>query len=205
MASEQLSEMSSRSKECLYCKTANTPLWRVGPDGCKTLCNACGIRWKRTVTRSDKRSSEEDTVLAGASDEDQPSWDEISEVAAKLTLLAESSIGNLENSRKRKRDSANKANKRQEFDVTAVLQKIELLRQEQESTDAQLEVLHAHILRQNNERVAMANMVNQLYKQISMLEQAVLERNKTIEELETSVKLKKQVIASFATQGGWQM
>jgi hypothetical protein len=32
---------------CKECKTTTTPTWRHGPDGHKTLCNACGIRWKR--------------------------------------------------------------------------------------------------------------------------------------------------------------
>jgi hypothetical protein len=32
---------------CRQCGTTDTPLWRYGPEGCKSLCNACGIRWKR--------------------------------------------------------------------------------------------------------------------------------------------------------------
>mmetsp|Transcript_15948 Transcript_15948/g.39457 ORF Transcript_15948/g.39457 Transcript_15948/m.39457 type:complete len:483 (-) Transcript_15948:734-2182(-) len=32
---------------CTNCHTADTPLWRSGPDGPKTLCNACGVRWKK--------------------------------------------------------------------------------------------------------------------------------------------------------------
>lgn len=35
------------SKVCADCKTSKTPLWRSGPDGPKSLCNACGIRRKR--------------------------------------------------------------------------------------------------------------------------------------------------------------
>lgn len=31
---------------CVHCGTSKTPLWRHGPDGPKTLCNACGIRNK---------------------------------------------------------------------------------------------------------------------------------------------------------------
>ena len=32
---------------CRQCGTSDTPLWRYGPEGSKSLCNACGIRWKR--------------------------------------------------------------------------------------------------------------------------------------------------------------
>lgn len=32
---------------CVHCKTTETPLWRGGPDGPKTLCNACGVRFKK--------------------------------------------------------------------------------------------------------------------------------------------------------------
>ncbi|KAK4256819.1 hypothetical protein QN277_006495 [Acacia crassicarpa] len=32
-------------KKCSHCKTEETPQWRYGPDGPKTLCNACGVRF----------------------------------------------------------------------------------------------------------------------------------------------------------------
>ena len=31
---------------CACCRTQKTPLWRNGPTGSKTLCNACGVRFK---------------------------------------------------------------------------------------------------------------------------------------------------------------
>ena len=31
---------------CACCRTQKTPLWRNGPTGAKTLCNACGVRFK---------------------------------------------------------------------------------------------------------------------------------------------------------------
>jgi len=34
---------------CTKCGTFETPLWRSGPDGAKTMCNACGIRWQRST------------------------------------------------------------------------------------------------------------------------------------------------------------
>ncbi|GJQ10610.1 hypothetical protein GpartN1_g2401.t1 [Galdieria partita] len=32
---------------CVVCGVTDTPLWRSGPKGRKTLCNACGVRWKK--------------------------------------------------------------------------------------------------------------------------------------------------------------
>jgi uncharacterized Zn finger protein (UPF0148 family) len=43
-------------KTCTECGTADTPLWRKGPDGIKDYCNACGIRWKRNQTGPKKVS-----------------------------------------------------------------------------------------------------------------------------------------------------
>ena len=34
-------------KRCAHCNTQTTPLWRNGPGGAKTLCNACGVRDNR--------------------------------------------------------------------------------------------------------------------------------------------------------------
>jgi GATA zinc finger len=32
------------SPRCHSCNTTDTPEWRRGPDGARTLCNACGLR-----------------------------------------------------------------------------------------------------------------------------------------------------------------
>ncbi|KAL6985458.1 hypothetical protein U1Q18_018832 [Sarracenia purpurea var. burkii] len=33
-------------RKCVHCGTDKTPQWRTGPMGPKTLCNACGVRYK---------------------------------------------------------------------------------------------------------------------------------------------------------------
>ncbi|KAK4482517.1 hypothetical protein RD792_009676 [Penstemon davidsonii] len=33
-------------RRCLHCQVDKTPQWRAGPMGPKTLCNACGVRYK---------------------------------------------------------------------------------------------------------------------------------------------------------------
>ncbi|XP_061353206.1 GATA transcription factor 16-like [Gastrolobium bilobum] len=34
-------------KSCRDCHTTMTPLWRAGPDGQRSLCKACGIRYRK--------------------------------------------------------------------------------------------------------------------------------------------------------------
>ncbi|EPS59020.1 hypothetical protein M569_15793, partial [Genlisea aurea] len=34
-------------KSCSDCRTTRTPLWRGGPAGPKSLCNACGIKYNK--------------------------------------------------------------------------------------------------------------------------------------------------------------
>ncbi|EFA75635.1 putative GATA-binding transcription factor [Heterostelium album PN500] len=36
---------------CRHCGTNDTPEWRRGPDGRKSLCNACGLHYSKTVKR----------------------------------------------------------------------------------------------------------------------------------------------------------
>nr|CAB3478270.1 unnamed protein product [Digitaria exilis] len=40
------SPASAEGRRCLHCETDKTPQWRTGPMGPKTLCNACGVRYK---------------------------------------------------------------------------------------------------------------------------------------------------------------
>ncbi|KAK6929187.1 Zinc finger, GATA-type [Dillenia turbinata] len=37
---------SQTVRKCLHCEITKTPQWRAGPMGPKTLCNACGVRYK---------------------------------------------------------------------------------------------------------------------------------------------------------------
>lgn len=44
------------ARTCAECKTNRTPLWRNGPDGPKSLCNACGIRFKKIGKREQQKA-----------------------------------------------------------------------------------------------------------------------------------------------------
>jgi len=59
---------SARSKgsHCFHCGTKSTPLWRKGPSGPNTLCNACGTRWKRHGTVALRRPISTSTPAAVA-------------------------------------------------------------------------------------------------------------------------------------------
>uniref|UniRef100_A0A7C9D0X1 GATA transcription factor n=1 Tax=Opuntia streptacantha TaxID=393608 RepID=A0A7C9D0X1_OPUST len=39
-------DTSGEVRRCLHCAAEKTPQWRTGPMGPKTLCNACGVRYK---------------------------------------------------------------------------------------------------------------------------------------------------------------
>ncbi|XP_076926741.1 GATA transcription factor 7-like [Bidens hawaiensis] len=40
------SSESASQRRCTHCQVQKTPQWRTGPLGPKTLCNACGVRFK---------------------------------------------------------------------------------------------------------------------------------------------------------------
>lgn len=45
-AGESSSSGSQPLRRCSHCLVQKTPQWRTGPLGAKTLCNACGVRFK---------------------------------------------------------------------------------------------------------------------------------------------------------------
>lgn len=42
----QLQQQQQQPRRCTHCLAQRTPQWRAGPLGPKTLCNACGVRYK---------------------------------------------------------------------------------------------------------------------------------------------------------------
>ncbi|KAL1804057.1 hypothetical protein DCAR_0935755 [Daucus carota subsp. sativus] len=44
--SKTVTRVATIGRKCQHCQTEQTPLWRAGPMGPKTLCNACGVRYK---------------------------------------------------------------------------------------------------------------------------------------------------------------
>ncbi|KAI8099125.1 uncharacterized protein BX664DRAFT_354599 [Halteromyces radiatus] len=64
-SSSSPSSSSSRSwrirpnekKRCESCQTSQSPEWRRGPSGHRTLCNACGLRYSRSLARQEQRTT----------------------------------------------------------------------------------------------------------------------------------------------------
>merc|ERR1712137_28870 len=50
-------------RTCHSCATSETPEWRRGPNGPRTLCNACGLKWaKKRRTDEKQNTSPSDTA-----------------------------------------------------------------------------------------------------------------------------------------------
>lgn len=45
--STEMNQLNDLKRCCADCRTTKTPLWRGGPAGPKSLCNACGIRYRK--------------------------------------------------------------------------------------------------------------------------------------------------------------
>ncbi|KAK3016612.1 hypothetical protein RJ639_006490 [Escallonia herrerae] len=53
------------ARRCANCDTTSTPLWRNGPRGPKSLCNACGIRFKKEERRATAAATSSGGVAPG--------------------------------------------------------------------------------------------------------------------------------------------
>ena len=51
MKNRKKKENGNKESICLYCKATSTPMWRKGPDGYKSLCNACGLKYYRIIRK----------------------------------------------------------------------------------------------------------------------------------------------------------
>ncbi|KAK4338919.1 hypothetical protein RND71_040381 [Anisodus tanguticus] len=67
-ATPERENSQSQLKTCVDCSTTKTPLWRGGPAGPKSLCNACGIRSRKKrrallgLNKEDKKSSKKSSA-----------------------------------------------------------------------------------------------------------------------------------------------
>ncbi|GAB7365647.1 hypothetical protein MBLNU230_g6711t1 [Neophaeotheca triangularis] len=52
---------------CHSCNRAETPEWRRGPDGARTLCNACGLHYAKLTRKANNAASKNASAAAGSS------------------------------------------------------------------------------------------------------------------------------------------
>ncbi|CAI9780531.1 unnamed protein product [Fraxinus pennsylvanica] len=62
------------ARRCANCDTTSTPLWRNGPRGPKSLCNACGIRFKKEERRATAASTTAVANNGGVNAVNNSSW-----------------------------------------------------------------------------------------------------------------------------------
>ncbi|KAM1040410.1 hypothetical protein ACFX13_030368 [Malus domestica] len=55
---------SRETKRCTHCQVTKTPQWREGPLGPKTLCNACGVRYRSGRLLPEYRPAASPTFVA---------------------------------------------------------------------------------------------------------------------------------------------
>ncbi|KAI9257949.1 GATA zinc finger-domain-containing protein [Phascolomyces articulosus] len=59
-------------QRCHSCHTTETPEWRRGPDGARTLCNACGLHYSKLIRRGSLTVQRGYSLEDGRSDRSTP-------------------------------------------------------------------------------------------------------------------------------------
>ncbi|KAJ3227797.1 hypothetical protein HK099_000051 [Clydaea vesicula] len=79
---------------CHSCHTKDTPEWRRGPDGARTLCNACGLHFAKLMRRRNKQQ-QTDSMVKG---KDENSTKTFKDVLKEF--YSNQSVVNMKNSKK---------------------------------------------------------------------------------------------------------
>ncbi|KAK6937321.1 Zinc finger, GATA-type [Dillenia turbinata] len=70
---EETATVSTSQKSCVDCHTTSTPLWRGGPAGPRSLCNACGIRYTKKrramlgISKAEAKKNKQKVKITGGS------------------------------------------------------------------------------------------------------------------------------------------
>ncbi|XP_038899958.1 GATA transcription factor 15-like [Benincasa hispida] len=60
-----LNREPQKQRACVHCCTTRTPLWRAGPAGPRSLCNACGIRYRKMKNNNDNNNNNNNKIGKG--------------------------------------------------------------------------------------------------------------------------------------------
>ncbi|KAK9724216.1 hypothetical protein RND81_05G056100 [Saponaria officinalis] len=95
---EQASSENEKTKKCADCGTSKTPLWRGGPAGPKSLCNACGIRSRKKIRvisgiKSEKARVFSSTKKSSASGGSTSSCSTITTTSSSTSSSSKSRVG----------------------------------------------------------------------------------------------------------------
>lgn len=98
---------TNQIKKCLYCGSKSTPMWRRGPQGAGTLCNACGVKWKHGKILNGMDAMNTETLSAATPSNNnggrRGSGNNKSEKKRKRSNASNTSTTNNGNSNKRKK------------------------------------------------------------------------------------------------------
>ena len=89
---------SGETKACTECHTTKTPLWRGGPCEPMSLCNACGIRYRKKRREAMGLESSSKAATAGGSEHQQQ------QRKKKATAAAAAASSKRERERERERN-----------------------------------------------------------------------------------------------------
>lgn len=59
------SSKSNGGRVCANCGKMDSPEWRAGPTGQKTLCNACGLRWAKSQRQASESAPSTASGMSG--------------------------------------------------------------------------------------------------------------------------------------------
>lgn len=74
------------TRKCMHCEVTKTPQWREGPMGPKTLCNACGVRFRSGRLFPEYRPMASPTFVPSVHSN---SHKKVIEMRSKASLVAE--------------------------------------------------------------------------------------------------------------------
>ncbi|KAK4764057.1 hypothetical protein SAY87_013495 [Trapa incisa] len=84
--------LSSGMRKCSHCKVTKTPQWREGPMGPKTLCNACGVRYRSGRLLPEYRPAASPTFIASLHSNSHKKVVEMRKKAASNRVVVDGSL-----------------------------------------------------------------------------------------------------------------